>query len=209
MFGRSGFLLFILSITRVLAANTSSSQVVHAGYVITLHPHSPSAIASARDAARLLHIPNVTIFQAINSSEALRSTPTLSLYTQYLLHFRTRHDHMQLSTGPMLGCLLSHMHIWARAIALNQSLIAVFEEDATFDTLSSQRLQGLLTDLQHTPWEILMLESGSFIALGPWEPLGNYAARCALPPCSWYGTRGYLLTTRSHTFFYYWGEEGG
>jgi hypothetical protein len=29
-----------------------------------------------------------------------------------------------------------------------------------------------------------------------WRPIGKYAATCAQPPCSWFGTRGYLLTGR-------------
>jgi GR25 family glycosyltransferase involved in LPS biosynthesis len=177
-----------------LATTPSSDLIISAAHVIALDPANAGPIA--QQAARFLRLPNVTVFPAINSSEALRSAPTLSLYTQYLLHFRTRHDHMQLSTAPMLGCLLSHMHLWAQALALNHSLIAVFEEDAVFDEVSAERFQGLLTDLNHTRWDILMLESGSLIALGPWEPMGRYAAKCALPPCSWYGTRGYLLTQR-------------
>ena len=163
------------------------------GYVIALHP--PSAWLTAQSAARYLGIPNVTVVQAINGTEALaQAEGDLALYTRYLLHFQVRHDHMQLSTAPMLGCLLSHVRLW-EGVRENQT-IAVFEEDAVFDALSGTRFAALLEDVAGYPWDILMLESGSVMAGGPWKNIGRFAATCAKQPCSWMGTRGYLLTYR-------------
>jgi GR25 family glycosyltransferase involved in LPS biosynthesis len=131
-------------------------------YIIALEPHK--ALVNAQHAAHFLRIPNVTVFPAINATEALL-TSGLSLYTKYLLFYQSRHDHMQLSTAPMLGCLLSHMHLWG-TIQPNQT-IAIFEEDALFDENSAQRFFALQEDLQRYYWDILMLESGSLIANGP------------------------------------------
>lgn len=149
------FLLF-LRLTHALT--------VQRGFVISLDPHSTAA--TAIHASRFLGIPNVSVFHAINGTAALELRPPLSLYTQYLLYFHSRHDHMQLSTAPMLGCLLSHMRLWTHAIAENQT-IAVFEEDALFDITSTIRYHALLSDLRSVQWDILMLESGSVIAQGP------------------------------------------
>lgn len=148
--------LILLPIARAL--------IVHRGFVIALD--TPSAAYTARHASRYLGIPNVTVFPAINGTAALQLRPSLSLYTQYLLYFHARHDHMQLSTAPMLGCLLSHMRLWSQSVAENRT-IAVFEEDAIFDTTSTLRFHALLADLRAVPWDILMLESGSVIAQGP------------------------------------------
>ena len=71
---------------------------------------------------------------------------------------------MQLATAPMLGCLLSHMEIWA-SVGPNET-VAVFEEDAYIDQVSVHRLALLLADLRGVPWNILMLESGSMLATG-------------------------------------------
>jgi GR25 family glycosyltransferase involved in LPS biosynthesis len=144
-----------------------NSLSIQQAYIIALD--TLSAKYTAKQALHYLNIPNITIFPAINGTAALQQMPPLSLYTQYLLYYHTRHDHMQLSTAPMLGCLLSHIHLWTQAIEMNQSLIAIFEEDAIFDEMSNERLQGLLLDLNknNTIWDILMLESGSVLAQGP------------------------------------------
>ena len=158
-------------------------------YIITLHPQQ--SLSLARAATLHLGLPSVALFPAINATQALRSVHNLSLYSRYLLHFEQRHDHMQLSNAPMLGCLLSHMTLW-ESVQPNQT-IAIFEEDAYFDQTSTLRLQRLMADLEGVPWDILMLESGSVIASGRWRLLGPMAATCAQPPCSWFGTRGYFI----------------
>ena len=58
-------------------------------------------------------------------------------------------------------------------------IVAVFEEDAFMDETSSNRLRGLSLDMEFIEWEVLMLESGQFIASGKWEYIGDYAATCA------------------------------
>jgi len=150
-----------------LHQKVSSLITIDHAYIIALDTFL--AKNTEKQIVHYLNIPNVTIFPAINGTLALQQMPPLSLYTQYLLYYHTRHDHMQLSTAPMLGCLLSHMHLWIQAVELNQTVIAVFEEDAIFDQMSTERLQGLLIDLKknNTFWDILMLESGSVLAQGP------------------------------------------
>ena len=200
----------------VILCVLSYTQALQNGYVIALDKQA--ALATAHDASHFLGIPNVSVFPAINATAALQLNPLLSLYTQYLLYFHTRHDHMQLSTAPMLGCLLSHMQLWGMAIASNET-IAIFEEDSIFDATSTDRFHRLLQDLSgNYTWDLLMLESGSVIAQGPyvlllrlfltqsrhrliyalnrWKSIGRYAATCAQQPCSWFGTRGYLVTQR-------------
>jgi GR25 family glycosyltransferase involved in LPS biosynthesis len=185
---RCGAALLLLWLTEALGGCCDGGA-----FIIALHP--PSSWLTAHSAARFLGLPNVTVVQAVNGTQALHLLDEdLALYTRYLLHFHARHDHMQLSTAPMLGCLLSHMRLWA-SVRENQT-IAVFEEDAVFDALSGTRFDALLADVADYPWDILMLESGSLMAGGPWKPIGRFAATCAKQPCSWMGTRGYLLTHR-------------
>jgi GR25 family glycosyltransferase involved in LPS biosynthesis len=157
-------LLLHLLVPSASFPSATHKPAIQAAHIIALD--ATAAVATAADAARFLRLTNVSIFSAINATEALARAPPLSLYTQYLLYHHARHDHMQLSTAPMLGCLLSHMQLWADAVAANHSLIAVFEEDAVFDDLSTERFQGLLADLNETRWDILMLESGSVLAQG-------------------------------------------
>lgn len=108
-----------------------------------------------------------------------------------------RHDHMQIGNAEMLGCLLSHMAVWARFLASPHSTVAVFEEDARLDAHSGEVLRELEQDLTRArlpSWSILMLESGQINSGHPYEPLGRQLRRCAGDDCSWYGTRGYVLT---------------
>jgi GR25 family glycosyltransferase involved in LPS biosynthesis len=112
---------------------------------------------------------------------------------------------MQLSTPAMLGCLLSHIHIW-KGIQPNE-IVAVFEEDAYLDEVSGSRMRGLSNDMRAIPWDVLLLESGhGLISSGKWMHIGEYAATCGSSsslyikpenrskPCTWFGTRGYLIT---------------
>ncbi len=107
---------------------------------------------------------------------------------------------MQLSTPAMLGCLLSHVEVW-RAVLPNET-VAVFEEDAYIDRLSAERMHFLSRDMRAIQaWDVLLLESGQrLIATGEWEHIGDFAATClsanrsTKPLCTWFGTRGYLIT---------------
>lgn len=75
-----------------------------------------------------------------------------------MISYAGRHDHMQLSTPAMLGCLLSHMQIWQSV--LPNEIVAVFEEDAYLDEVSAARMHALSRDLHSIPWDVLLLESG-------------------------------------------------
>ena len=210
----SSFVIKHQAILFIIYTIAAEPYPIQHSYIIALHV--PKALPIARAAAHYLNLSNVSVFPAINASQALLFTePQLSLYTQYLLHYHLgRHDHMQLSTAPMLGCLLSHMHIWS-SIKPNET-VAIFEEDAYFDEVSHVRFRGLMLNMKGVEWDILMLEAGSVIASGRqvemrrgifmvgglrwlscrWKYVGEYAATCAQQPCSWFGTRGYLLTYR-------------
>ena len=145
-------------------------------YIIALEPSEKEGLQAT---ARLhLNIERVHMFQAINATEALRMAfDTLPLYTKLLFQFKARHDHMQLSSAPMLGCLLSHMAIWRQIRP--DTIVAVLEEDAVLDEASAERLRGLSEDLDGVPWELLMLESGQVTATGAWRNVGQVAATCA------------------------------
>ena len=85
---------------------------VSEAFIITLNPAQCELQLTAQ---KHLGLDTIHVFRAINGSEALRlAYSELPLYTKHLLQFSARHDHMQLSSGPMLGCLLSHMAIWRR-----------------------------------------------------------------------------------------------
>jgi len=85
---------------------------VTTGYIIALDPLLPHIHSLQKAARHWLGIDNMQVQQAINASEALRLThDELPLYTRMTLS-AGRHDHMQLGSGAMIGCLLSHMTIW-------------------------------------------------------------------------------------------------
>ena len=158
------------------------------GYAITLYPDTIKPLLVS--AKRYLRIPEMNVFHAINGSSA--ATTNISLYTHYLM-MTGRHDHMQLSSPAMLGCMLSHVALW-QSIGPNE-IWAVFEEDAYLDAVSAERMHFLSQDMRNIHWDVLLLESGhALIASGKWQHIGKYAATCSVPPCTWFGTRGYLIT---------------
>jgi len=120
-----------------------------------------------------------------------------------------RSDHMQLSNPSMLGCLLSHISLWEN-IHENE-VVMILEEDSHVDIQSSIVMKHLFHDMSAIHWDVIMLESGHFIASGKWVTVGDYAATCAVSNvtaniCTWFGTRGYLITYEgaqkllAHTF---------
>ena len=164
-------------------------------FVIALEPHTAEPlVAQVRE---YMGIDDVEVVRAINATQALSMTAGhLSIYTQNLLRFG-RHDHMQVYSGGSLGCLLSHMSVWARA---GNETVAVFEEDAVLDRVSAQRMEALLQDMADVRWNLLMLESGHLGVRGAWAYVGSLAATCADwetlhtgEACNWMGSRGYLL----------------
>ena len=189
-------------------------------YIIALD----DAAALRHKASTYLDVPRVHVFNAINGTEAVRlGFDSLPLYTKLLLEQGTRHDHMQLASGPMLGCLLSHIAVWRQIQP--DTIVAVLEEDAVLDETSEDRIRTLSEDLRGQSWELLMLESGQATATGKWRYVGEVAATCAFrwqrpnsavarsvysyyynyyvlnsnnetEICTWQGSRGYLLSYR-------------
>ena len=164
-------------------------------FVIALEPQTAGPlVAQVRE---YMGIDDVEVVRAVNATKALNMTAGhLSIYTQNLLRFG-RHDHMQVYSGGSLGCLLSHMAVWARA---GNETVAVFEEDAVLDRVSTQRMGVLLEDMADVRWNLLMLESGHLGVRGAWAYVGSLAATCADwgtlhagDACNWMGSRGYLL----------------
>ena len=191
-------------------------------YIIALQP----VPALKEKASWVLGVTDVRVFPAVNASEAMRlAFDELPLYTKLLMEQGVRHDHMQLSSGPMLGCLLSHMSLWKQVPP--GAVVAVLEEDAVLDATSTDRIRALWQDLQQTTaWDLIMLESGQATATGEWRYVGEVAATCAYrwqrpaalddevglydyyyryyltnnrtrgSVCTWQGSRGYLLSHR-------------
>jgi GR25 family glycosyltransferase involved in LPS biosynthesis len=190
-------------------------------YIIALDDAEPLR----HKASTYLDVSHVHVFDAINGTEAVRlAFDSLPLYTKLLLEQGARHDHMQLASGPMLGCLMSHIAVWRRIQP--DTIVAVLEEDAVLDETSEDRIRMLSEDLRGQPWELLMLESGQATATGKWRYVGEVAAACAFrwqrpssavmrsvysyyynyyllnsngnetEICTWQGSRGYLLSYR-------------
>jgi hypothetical protein len=116
----------------------------------------------------------------------------LPLYTQHLIR-AGRQEHMQISNRHMVGCLMSHASVWRQV----RGWAFVFEEDVVLSPDTQAVLYQLMEDVRPYNWSILMLQARSFIAEGEWASVGKQAARCAnqsLSPCTWYGTRGYIVT---------------
>ena len=164
-------------------------------FVIALDPLLGAKVAHT--ASLYLGLPSMTIFKAINSTEAKElavATGELPLYTQRLLQVG-RSEHMQLGNAAMLGCLLSHMAIWDMMQA--GDTFVVFEEDAQFDEVAAIRLRKLAADVHAHDWHMVILEAGqSLISTGTRKQVGELAETCAEEtrvPCTWYGTRGYIL----------------
>ena len=137
--------------------------------------------------------PEVQVFEAINGSHALAlSTDTLPLYTRHLID-NGRQSHVQIGNYAMLGCLLSHVEVW-KQVAPGE-IVAVFEEDAQIDGVSSYRLKLLEEDMRGVDWDVLKLDKGHLIDSGTTSYVGSgMAGTCAdNATCMRWGTRGYLL----------------
>ena len=171
-------------------------------HIISMTPENDPEIQELiRGIQFFLYISNTTVFSAINGTQAVKdgAYQHLTFYTRYLM-LSGRHDHMQLSTPGMLGCLLSHVQVW-RSIMPDET-VAVFEEDAFVDILSAHRMHTLSLDVKNLglQWDVFLLESGhNLIATGEWLNLGLLTANCSYQQssgkiCTWYGTRGYLIT---------------
>ena len=184
---------------------------VDEGYVIALDPEAPHALQLAQEARLWLGVPSTRPFRAVNASAALaRSVGLLPLYTRLTMRIG-RHEHMQIGRPAALGCLLSHMDLWARFLrhnagdddGKNSSIMLVLEEDAWLDETSTQRLHVLLdSDLAHDePWDILLLETGHINIDGAMRRVGKLGMTWANDTATttqqrhraWMGTRGYLL----------------
>lgn len=190
--------------SKVQKKNPHSFNISRA-FVISMNQLKSQSLID--DIKTYMDIYPTTIFQAINGTEALQNNHhELSLYTKYTM-LVGRHDHMQIANPSALGCLLSHIAIWK--MVSPGEVIAIFEEDAFFDHSSTRRLSTLSKDMQHYPWDILMLINGQFIASGKWKTIGKGAATCMFNTtftssyfhsaepfqiCTWFGTRGYFIS---------------
>ena len=165
------------------------------GHIIALDPEAPHVRALVDDAAtHLLGGRRPRVWRAVNGSEAMAQTH-LPLYTRMTL-VSGRHDHMQLGSDAMLGCLLSHVAIWR--VASRTAL--VLEEDAILDAVSGVRMAQLLHDVRNETWDVLLLETGHLTISGATRAVGELGRTWADPSDAlhnrWMGTRGYLLTPR-------------
>ena len=133
------------------------------GFVISLRKSAlPIAIRE------FLNVEDIEIINAINATEAVKVVE-LPLYTRMNM-YSGRHDHMQISNGAMLGCLLSHMHVW-KQISDGQTIL-VLEEDAIIDERSRSRLRNVYESMLGVPWDIIMLEAGHPTNTGKWLQIG-------------------------------------
>ena len=168
-------------------------------YVIALDPLAQHVRSLVNDAAtHLLGGRKPIVWRAVNGSEALTQA-RLPLYTQLTLA-SGRHDHMQLGSAPMLGCLLSHVAVWRAATEGGATTVLVLEEDAILDAVSALRLTQLLHDARNESWDVLLLETGHLTVSGATRTVGELGRTWADPKDAmhnrWMGTRGYLLTRR-------------
>lgn len=165
--------------------------------VISLDQTQGEAVAEM--ARTFLHIDKATVFEGLNATQALAVYQSrLPLYTQWLIGTQSRHDHMQLGTGPMLGCLASHVQLWEQlAQAEEEEEVVVLEEDALLSEASTQLFQKIRREMLLVEWDIVMLEKGQIISRGQWEPVGTVLQTCRQGTlCNWFGTRGYILSKR-------------
>ena len=130
--------------------------------------------------------------QAVNRSDTFQYR--VPLYTLHTMEYG-RHDHMQIGNREALGCLLSHVSVWRQFLNSTDDSILVFEEDAIIDAKSASVLASIWSDLQaHVGWSVVMLEKGHTMGVG-WNKYNNtqFLLECK-ESCTWYGTRGYLLS---------------
>jgi GR25 family glycosyltransferase involved in LPS biosynthesis len=172
---------------QTLALNITSA------YIIALVPAAASRLANETrawlDGVGDTHA-SVIVTKAIRDAET-----NVPIGTRISI-LQGRHSHESIGSTAALGCLLSHMAIWRR-VGPNDT-VAVFEEDATLDAVSVERMRSVEGDLMRVEWDLVMLESGHITTTGPWRYIGEgNIATCADASCQWHGSRGYLLRYRA------------
>ena len=132
-----------------------------------------------------------TLVTAINSSYAVQER--VPLYVRHTMA-HGRHDHLQIANAAMLGCYLSHVHVWETFLNTTHETIVVFEEDAVLHETSAQVLSEIWHDMRvlHS-WSIVMLEAGHLNTEGSWRHLGKHLTNCS-GTCTWFGTKAYMIS---------------
>ena len=157
-------------------------------YIIALRPKE---LAVAKPISLLSSVASLTVVTANNGSESELGLP---LYIRYVLS-HGRSEHSQIGNRAALGCLRSHMDVWARVVRSGVPSI-VLEEDILVSSDSDFKLARFLEYFGPSgpAWDILMLDPGHLNTGGQWGPVGPYAANCTDPNgCTWFGTRAYAI----------------
>jgi GR25 family glycosyltransferase involved in LPS biosynthesis len=174
----SGCVLSLL-ITSFQNAAPLTAAPLHIGRAFVISITEPARLVQSVR----LQIPQTEWIRAVTQI----NTSTLPLHTRFNLD-HGRHFHIDIGNTAMVGCFLSHVAAWH---AINETSL-VLEEDAVLDSHFLPYMNALTAE---TPdWDIVMLtEPMSFIMTGTSSRVGNHAFRCT-DKCTWYGTRGYVLT---------------
>lgn len=100
-----------------------------------------------------------------------------------------RTDDSQLTRG-MIGCYLSHLKLYKKALEMNQDLVLVFEDDAAFQV----DLMKILSDLNEFPvtWDILLLGTIHIFDQKPYSKSWNRVFK-------FWGTQGYIINKNGMT----------
>lgn len=169
------------------------------GFIIALDPLAPHVRRLAESTATHLLGKAPRVWRAVNGTDAVAVPHSLPLYTRLTL-VSGRHDHMQIGSPEMLGCLMSHVAVWRHVDARRLPHALVLEEDAQIDAVSAERLTQLLFDVRDEPWDILLLETGHLTVSGATRGVGQLGLTWRDPADAahnrWMGTRGYVLTRR-------------
>jgi len=100
-----------------------------------------------------------------------------------------RVDDSQLTRG-MIGCYMSHLNLYQKALAEHQDIILVFEDDASFQI----DLIKLINDLNEFPadWDILLLGTIRIFDTNPYLNSWNRVYK-------FWGTQGYIINKNGMT----------
>lgn len=100
---------------------------------------------------------NVSIFPAVESSSLSMNDNRISPYARYHITHKLDIDLSHISSMGAIGCYLSHIQLWKRALELNTSII-IMEDDVPVDLIFLQNaIQQIPEHVDHAsiiyfPW---------------------------------------------------------
>jgi GR25 family glycosyltransferase involved in LPS biosynthesis len=137
----------------------------------------------------------------VGSSLDVQNDPRVSMRTKRNIKEKMRRDHEDLNTAGGVGCYLSHVEIWKKAVNNSEPYAVIFEDDAAVPDDFVERLEMCMEEINllptsidvwtfSFPWAFYYTTKGRAL---PQDQPDNLRGNWILNTCPG-GLTGYLIT---------------